>query len=52
VLKQRPPASVHRTQRSQIGSGGKLLTEVPPEHRWHDPQGLQEPPAHAQKADL
>ena len=53
VLKQRPPASVHRTQRSQIGSGGgKLLTEVPPEHRWHDPQGIQEPPAHAQKADL
>ena len=53
VLEQRPPAPVHRAQRCQIRSGDvELLTEVAPQRRRHDADGLEQSPAHAQKSDL
>ena len=53
VLDQRRGAPIHRPQRGQIRRrDAELGTQVPPEERRHNPNGLEKPPAHAQKADL
>jgi hypothetical protein len=53
MLKQRFAAPVHRAQRSQIGRRDmELLTQMPPEHRWHDAHRIEYSATHAQEPHL
>ena len=46
-----PP--IHPPQRCQIrGLHAELLTQMPPQGRRHDAHRIEQPTAHAQKADL
>jgi hypothetical protein len=46
-----PP--IHRPQRRQIrGLHAELFTQMPPQGRRHDAHRIEQPSAHAQKADL
>src|SRR5882672_4168539 len=53
MLKQCLAAPVHRAQRSQIRRCDmELLTEMPPEHRWHDAHRIEYSATHAQEPHL
>ncbi len=53
VVKQGAPSAIHGAQRGNLGSfDAEFAAEVTPQRRWHNPNGIKEPAAHAHKADM
>jgi hypothetical protein len=53
VLEQRAPTLIHRSQRCQIRrADAELLTQMPPQCRWHNAHRFEKATVHAQKTYL